>query len=387
MNKKLKIISIVGARPQFIKLFPFSEGLKKEKKSIKHIIIHTGQHYDYLLSQSFFNELKLPKPDYNLNIGSSLSGDQTGKMLSKIEEVLIKTKPDLVVVFGDTNSTLAGALAASKLHIGVAHIEAGLRSFNKRMPEEINRILTDHCSKYLFCPTLTAVRNLRNEGFKNILNNGTVIRNNSKIEKINQPTVINVGDIMFESINFCINIAEKKSKILNQLNLSSKKYFLATIHRAENTNCKNNLINILEALAEINKIHPVVFPMHPRTKNILLKLKIFNQYNKLFTIIEPVKYFDMLKLQKHAKIALTDSGGVQKEAYLLKTPCLTLREETEWVETLENGWNILTGTNKEKIINNCKEMLKKDQKKFTDKNANHFGIGDVTKKIIKCLGK
>lgn len=280
------------------------------------------------MSDLFFEELEIPRPDYNLGIGSGSHGEQTGKMLIALEEVFLKEKPDLVIVYGDTNSTLAGALCASKLHIKLAHVEAGLRSFNRDMPEEINRIVADHLSNILFVPTQTAMENLKREGIEN--------------------GVYLVGDLMFDALMHFSKISSTKSKILERLNLSSKSYYLATIHRAENTDSYTRLKSILEALLELDSL--VVFPIHPRTRNRIKTYDLEYLLNKLF-VIEPVGYLDMLQLEKHAKVILTDSGGVQKEAFWLRVPCVTLRDETEWVETVEYGWNRLVGADKDKILN------------------------------------
>lgn len=323
--KKMKVISIVGARPQFIKLAPLSKELRSS--GFNEIIVHTGQHYDENMSDLFFEELEIPKPNYNLGIGSGSHGEQTGRMLIALEEVLLKEEPDLVIVYGDTNSTLAGALCASKLHIKLAHVEAGLRSFNKRMPEEINRIVADHLSNILFVPTQTALENLKREG---ILDG-----------------VYLVGDLMFDALMHFSKISQTKSKILEKLNLTSKSYYLATIHRAENTDNYNRLKSILESLAELDNL--VVFPIHPRTLNRVRDYNLEYLLEKLL-IIDPVGYLDMIQLEKNAKIILTDSGGVQKEAFWLRVPCITLRDETEWIETIRYNWNRLVGVDRDKIL-------------------------------------
>lgn len=320
----MKIISIVGARPQFIKCAPLSRELRKGHNEI---LVHTGQHYDHEMSDIFFEELDIPKPDYNLGIGSGNHGDQTGKMLSEIEKVLLKEKPDVTLVYGDTNSTLAGALAATKLHIKVAHVEAGLRSFDRRMPEEINRVLTDHISDLLFCPTRTAVDNLEREGIKD--------------------GVHLCGDVMVDALEYNRNVAQEKSKIFDDLDLNKGKYFVITMHRPGNTDSREKMNNIMETLGEINET--VIFPVHPRTRKYLEEYKLNISGN--VRLIEPLGYLDMLKLMAGAMKIMTDSGGIQKEAYLLGVPCITLRENTEWVETLEGGWNVLVGSDKSKIIN------------------------------------
>jgi len=322
----MKIISVVGARPQFIKLSSLSKELRKKHREI---ILHTGQHYDDELSRVFFSELSIPKPDYNLGIGSAEHGEQTGKMLKAIEEALLFEKPDLVIVYGDTNSTMAGALAAAKQNIPVAHVEAGLRSFVKSMPEEINRVLTDHVSSLLFCPTPTSVRNLKREG----ITKGVHL----------------VGDVMYDSLKENLSVAEKKSKVMNNLNLQKRDFYLITIHRAENTDLRKNLKKITQILKNLDK--KVVFPIHPRTRKRLSEFKLLDRLLSKhdLLLIDPVSYLDMLILEKNARYILTDSGGVQKEAFFLKTPCLTLREETEWVETLKGGCNQLVGLEVDRV--------------------------------------
>lgn len=333
-NNQIKIVTVVGARPQFIKAAVISHAIathnaSKNGKLIKEILVHTGQHYDYEMSQIFFDQLDLPKPDYDLDIGSGSHGDQTGRMMIRLEEVLIKEKPDWVLVYGDTNSTLAGALTASKLYIPVAHAEAGLRSFNRHMPEEINRVVADHLSALLFAPTPTAVENLKKEGITR--------------------GVKEVPDLMEESLYSCLKIAQSKSTILKKLELNGK-YYLATVHRSENTDNRDRLSSILTALKEIAKVAPVVLPLHPRTKKILEGDAKLNALTKTLRIMEPVSYIDMLLLESNATAILTDSGGVQKEAFWLKVPCITLRDETEWLETVQSGLNIVTGTNTKQIV-------------------------------------
>jgi len=349
----MKIVSIVGARPQFIKEYAVSKAIRN---ICDYVLVHTGQHYDFEMSQIFFDQLSISEPDYNLEIGSALHGEQTGKMLIKIESVLVKEKPDFVLVYGDTNSTLAGALAAKKLHIPVGHVEAGLRSFDKTMPEEINRILTDHASKLLFAPTKTAVENLKREG----ITEGVHL----------------TGDVMYDALFYSLKIAEK-SKILKELNAKPKEYFLTTIHRQSNTDNAENLSNILDALSSISE--KVIFPIHPRTMKFMENHGLKKKVEKNIVITKPVGYFDFIWLEKNAKKILTDSGGIQKEAYLLKVPCITLRENTEWIETVEDKWNVLVGSDKEKILDAVKNFQPKE------KQRNFFGEGHASENIASIL--
>lgn len=349
---QIKIITILGARPQFIKAAAVSAVFKD---SVNEILVHTGQHYDPNMSEVFFDELNIPKPKYHLNVGSGSHGAMTGAMLIAIEEVLIEEKPDFVMVYGDTNSTIAGALAASKMLIPVIHVEAGLRSFNKVMPEEQNRILTDHISELLFVPTQTAIENLKNEG----ITKGVHL----------------VGDVMFDGILHFKKIAQEKSTILSSLNVAEKEFILCTIHRAENTNDINRLKAIFNALNASEE--KIILPLHPRT------LKYVTDYGITISehvrIIEPIGYLDMVRLESAAKKILTDSGGVQKEAFFLGVPCITMRDETEWVETVENGWNFIVGANEDKIkdaiLNFHPESPRKD----------YFGQGDAVGKMIEII--
>lgn len=315
----LKVASIIGARPQFIKASAVSRQL--QVRGIKEILVHTGQHYDVEMSEVFFKELQLPKPDYHLGIGGGTHGQNTGRMLEAVEQVLLDERPDWVLVYGDTDSTLAGALAAVKLHFPVAHVEAGLRSFNRRMPEEINRVLTDHASDLLFAPTKTAVKNLLDEG-------------------ILEDRIHLIGDVMYDAALYYGEKAERQSNILDHLGLKPEEYILATVHRAENTDDPNRLRAILEALAEVHKELPVVFPLHPRTWKQVKAFGLGSCLEKVLTT-NPVGYLDMVMLEKNALAIVTDSGGVQKEAYFYRVPAATLREETEWVELLRTGWNRL----------------------------------------------
>ena len=318
-----KIITIIGARPQFIKAAMVSRALNGK---FDEVIVHTGQHYDKNMSDIFFEQLSIPKPKYNLGVGSGSHGKQTGEMLIKIEEVLLNEKPNYVMVYGDTNSTVAGALAASKLLIPVIHVEAGLRSYNMKMPEEQNRVLTDHISSVLICPTDVAVENLKKEGITN--------------------NVFQTGDVMCDSVLYYSNLADSKFKGENQLELKPiydkkdvKEWYLTTIHRAENTVDDKNISNILETFEKLDKM--VIFPVHPRIRKIIDNLNEKNKYKNIY-FIEPVDYLTMLYLTKNACKVVTDSGGLQKECYILDTPCITIREQTEWVETLKHGYNILS---------------------------------------------
>lgn len=350
----MKIITVIGARPQFIKAAAVSKKLREKNEEI---IIHTGQHYDENMSNIFFEELEIPKPDYNLNVGSGGHGLQTGSMMIKIEEIFKKEKPDCVLVYGDTNSTIAAALTASKMLIPVAHVEAGLRSFNKAMPEEQNRILTDHISKYLFTPAENAVKNLKEEGISE--------------------NVFNVGDVMYDAILHFTNIAEVKSDIINRLNLEEEKYILATVHRAENTNNPNRLKNIVKAFNACSQ--NIVLPLHPRTKKYIEEYGL--SFNSNIKIIEPVGYLDMIMLEEHSEKIVTDSGGVQKEAFFMNKPCITLRDETEWIETVQNGWNVVVGADVEKIVDSINNFVPNSQR------IEHYGDGNAADKIIKIISK
>lgn len=354
-----KIVTIIGARPQFIKASVVSRKLRES--GLKEVIIHTGQHYDFNMSDVFFSELGIPAPDYHLGAGSGRHGEMTGKMLIAIEDVLLKEKPDVALVYGDTNTTIAGALAAVKLHIPVAHVEAGLRSFNRSMPEEINRVVTDHVSSLLFCPTITAVDNLRKEGFCNIGNNGELIHESDTIPLLsnNCAQVYNVGDVMFDvALSVKEKIGRKQDDILKKHGLNPEDFILVTIHRADNTDNETRLRNIWDALCALASDNKkLFFPVHPRTKKYLLQYKLLENIPKNLIISEPVSYTEMIVLESNARIVITDSGGVQKESYFFKKPAIIPREETEWVELVEAGWNVLTGADTARIVNSISSVF------------------------------
>ena len=358
----MKVASVVGARPQFIKMAAVSRAVAEHNQELgpgqqlRELIIHTGQHYDYGLSRVFFDELHIPEPKYNLNVGSASPGVQTGEMLKRVERTLSDEQPDLVLVYGDTNSTLAGALAAAKLHIPVAHVEAGLRSYRKSMPEEINRVLTDHVATILFCPTEQSAGNLVQEGEGTAFADGKLIGSEEIAQiqaatySMDRPLIVNVGDVMYDHLLHCLPHAEQGSKILAQMDLTTAEYFLVTIHRASNTDNLENLNSILTALHQLaSEGVRVIFPVHPRTRKALTQLDC-SKLGSCLSIIDPVSYYDMLMLEKNARLILTDSGGVQKEAFFLQVPCITLREETEWRETVDAGWNTLAGTDPNCIL-------------------------------------
>lgn len=358
----MKIVTIIGARPQFIKAASISAELKRAT-GVEEILVHTGQHFDANMSQIFFDELEIPAPKYNLGISGGLHGAQTGRMLEGVETILIEEKPDIVLVYGDTNSTLAGALAAAKLHIALAHVEAGLRSFNMHMPEEINRLMTDHLSNILFVPTESGLDNLIREG-------------------VDRAKIHMVGDVMYDAALYFGAKANINSRILQQFKLKSKSYILATIHRAENTDNPELLHSILCGLALVAEDIPVILPLHPRTRNLIdcdssLALLI----NRL-RVIEPVGYLDMIMLEKNACLIATDSGGVQKEAFFYEVPCVTLRKETEWVELIDLGWNLL-------VPPSCGgDILAKtilSRVNMTGIDAAPYGDGSASKQIVSTL--
>lgn len=359
----LKLLTVIGARPQFVKAAVLSRLIRSEKwkDKFEEVLLHTGQHYDENMSDIFFRDMQIPKPDIRLHIGGTTHGAMTGQMLIEIEAALLKEKPDILLVYGDTNSTLAGALAASKLHIPVAHVEAGLRSFNMRMPEEQNRILTDHLATWLFCPTDTAINNLETEGITK--------------------GVHQVGDIMYDATLFYQEVLQKETRQgqsrLDELKINEipHHFFLATIHRAENTDDVSRLTQIVEAFNEMP--HEVILPLHPRTRKKLAEAGLILKQH--VHVIEPIGYLEMLALEMKATAIITDSGGVQKEACFMQKPCITLRDETEWVETVEKGWNTLTGANKNKILMAVSELNKPNEP------SDLYGDGNTASKILELL--
>lgn len=373
----MKLLSIIGARPQFVKAAMIADAVKRHNQAavstgrrIRHVLVHTGQHYEHRMSGVFFDELNLPKPDHHLGVGSGSQGAQTGAMLRQIEKALLAEKPDMVMIYGDTNSTVAGALAAAKLHIQVVHLEAGLRSFNRRMPEEINRITSDHISDILFCPTSTAVENLRKEGITS--------------------NVFQTGDVMLDAVIAYRGKAERRKRLLQKLRVESKEYALATIHRAENTDSAERLGGLLDTLASLG--HPVVLPMHPRVRDRLAKNRELRwiakvlKSGKTLRITGPVSYLDMLALEINARVVLTDSGGVQKEAFFAGVPCLTLREETEWIETQAEGWNRVVGTAPDNIRVAVESVWSGNAGRNGDKPSwSGFGGGQAATRTIAAL--
>lgn len=350
----MKLITIIGARPQIIKAAALSRAIRNHyADTIQEVIVHTGQHYDDNMSQVFFDELGIPSPDYNLHVGSASHGVQTARMTEGIEALLIKEHPDFIVLYGDTNSTLAGAVAAAKIHVPIVHIEAGLRSFNKSMPEEINRIVCDHCSTLLFTPTKAGLENLKREGFT--INEGGVSTGSTTAPTIDNPKVFHCGDIMYDNSLHFANIAEQKTDIIQRLELGGKPFILATIHRDSNTDHPERLSAIFRSILRLSKDCQVVLPLHPRTAK-LLKTNLNEDLQKqIFScpsikLIPPVSFLEMIALERHAQLVMTDSGGVQKEAYFFKKPCIILRPETEWVEIVETGNAILADADETRII-------------------------------------
>jgi UDP-GlcNAc3NAcA epimerase len=356
------VVSVVGARPQFVKAAIVSRALQAQ--GVREILVHTGQHYDDNMSKVFFDELEMAPPDHNLGIGSGPHGAQTGHMLAAIEDVLLRHRPDYTIVYGDTNSTLAGALAAAKLQIPVAHVEAGLRSFNRAMPEELNRVLTDHVSSTLFAPTATALENLKREG-------------------IDDSRVKLVGDVMFDACLHYGEIAESRSGVLGRVGVASRGYVLATVHRAENTDDLKRFRSIYDALAAIAREIPVVFPVHPRTRRLVDRM-VSDASGGGLHLMDPVGYLDMLMLEKHAALIATDSGGVQKEAFFYRVPSVTLRTETEWVELCELGWNRLAPPGDARRI---AAAMRTAMSAGPGKEAMPYGRGDAAHAIAGEFGR
>ena len=355
----MKICTVIGARPQFIKAAAVSSAIARNKE-ISEIIIHTGQHYDPDMSDIFFSQLGIPKEKYNLNIGSGNHGDQTGRMLAEIENVLIEETPDRVLVYGDTNSTVAAALAAIKLHIPTAHVEAGMRSFNRKMPEEINRVVSDHISDINFCSTQSAVKNLENEGRGH--------------------TAILVGDVMYDcALNFS-SAAEKNCDPFGKFGIKKGDYVLMTCHRPANTDSRENLSSIVRAANDISETCPVLYPIHPRTKKYIADYGL--SFSRNVKAVPPLSYFDMLLAERHAKLILTDSGGIQKEAFFYQVPCVTMREETEWIKTVDMGWNVITGADYGKIMSSANTFFSKLP---PPPGKKPYGNGDAAEKIVRHL--
>jgi UDP-GlcNAc3NAcA epimerase len=357
----MKIVTVLGARPQFIKASIVSHAIH-QSTTFTEVVVHTGQHFDTNMSDVFFSELSITNPTYHLDIHGGTHGAMTGRMLMEIERVLLAEKPDVVLVYGDTNSTLAGALASVKLHIPVAHVEAGLRSFNMMMPEEVNRILTDHMSRWLFTPTDVAAQHLAHEGF-------------------DANKIFPVGDVMYDvALHHGAKITAKGGS-LQRLNLKPKNYILVTIHRAENTDHPERMAVIIDALETITEILPVVWPLHPRTRAILQQWNWLDKLSQSVTLIQPVGYLDMVQLEKYASLIATDSGGVQKEAFFYQVPCVTLRDETEWVELVEGGWNRLTPpTDANQVLTALRASIGS-----VGRDIKPYGAGDAAQQIVKSL--
>lgn len=358
----MKICTIIGARPQFVKAAVISAKIAEisAEKTMEEIIIHTGQHYDPEMSEIFFNELNIPKEKYNLNVGSGSHGVQTGKMIEGIENILLQEKPDWVLIYGDTNSTMAGALAAVKLHIPVAHVESGMRSFNRSMPEEINRVVSDHVCTLNLCSTVTSMENLKNEGLAN--------------------TSILTGDVMYDCAVKFADLAEKHCDPLMKFELTRKKYVLMTCHRAENTDDKLRISQIVEAVNMIAETIPVIYPIHPRTRKLLKEYGL--DFSDQVQVVDPVGYFEMLVLEKNAALILTDSGGVQKEAFFYNVPCVTMRDETEWVETVKLGFNVIAGADTETIV---KAVEKFSANPPQSVSSSPYGDANSAEKIINAI--
>jgi UDP-GlcNAc3NAcA epimerase len=355
----MKILTVVGARPQFIKAAAVSRAIGARRGAIAEQLIHTGQHYDEKMSEVFFEELGISPPAHNLGIAGGTHGEMTGRMLASLEQVFMRERPDWVLIYGDTNSTLAGALAAAKLHMPIAHVEAGLRSFNMKMPEEINRIVADRVSSLLLCPTRAAVDNLANEG----LSRGVHL----------------VGDVMYDVALHFSKVADTHTGILTRLGVSKGKYVLATCHRAENTDDPVRLRGILAGLSAVTPGRRVILPLHPRTRGRIQEFRLDDQLGGV-TVIDPVSYLEMVVLEKHAEVIVTDSGGVQKEAFFYRVPCVTVRDETEWVETVEAGWNTLVGADAQRITAAIEGHARRERQE-----VDPYGRGDAAERILDVL--
>lgn len=373
----MRIITVIGARPQIIKAAALSRVILNDFQEIEEIIVHTGQHYDKNMSDIFFTELEIPKPQINLKVGSSSHGAQTALMIEKIEKVMLEYSPNAVVVYGDTNSTLATAVAASKLHVPIVHIESGLRSFNKKMPEEVNRILCDHVSTLLFSPTKSGYNNLLKEGFS---------KEKSNNASADFPNIYHCGDIMYDNSLYFSKLSDENSDIIEKLNVQNEKFILATVHRNDNTDSKIKLKDLFSTFLEITEIHQlkIILPLHPRTSKMmeqLLDSKLLKkiQESNLLTIIDPASFLDMIALEKNAELIITDSGGVQKEAYFFKKPCIILRPQTEWVEIVETKSAVISDTNSKIILEATERFLSNPDLKFPEV----FGDGNAASFIAK----
>lgn len=391
----MRIMTIVGARPQFVKAAVVSRAISAHNASasngghelLDEFIIHTGQHFSANMSEIFFQELDIPQPDVNLGIQALSHGAMTGRMMEGIEKLIIGQRPEWMLIYGDTNSTLAGALAAAKKGVPVAHVEAGLRSFNRHMPEEINRVAADHLASLLFCPTGQAVQNLRNEGFSKIRENLAADKATGLVTSLNPyvPWVINTGDVMYDAILYYREKARAQSAILKQLGLSRQSYFLATIHRAENTDDPSRLAGICSGLQALSASHQVVMPLHPRTRGALTRQGLLDGLSRRIKLIEPLGYLDMVSMEDNAKLIVTDSGGVQKEAYFCGVPCVTVRQETEWVELLKLGCNRLAAPHAEAMLAAIEEALAAPPPRPQDDQL--FGDGQAGEKICRLLSQ
>ncbi|KWW25876.1 MAG: hypothetical protein F082_490 [bacterium F082] len=390
----MKLVTIIGARPQIIKAAALSRAIKNHfSDRIQEVIVHTGQHYDDNMSQVFFDELQIPRPDYNLHVGSASHGVQTARMTEGIEALLIKEQPDFIVLYGDTNSTLAGAVAAAKIHVPIVHIEAGLRSFNKSMPEEINRIVCDHCSTLLFTPTKAGLENLKREGFSIDESGVSTLRqaqgSTTAVPTIDNPKVYHCGDIMYDNSLHFANIAEEKTDIIQRLELVGKPFILSTIHRDSNTDHHERLGAIFDALIELSKENQIVLPLHPRTAK-LLKTNLSNEKQSLvfsspnIKLIPPVSFLEMIALERHAQLVMTDSGGVQKEAYFFKKPGIILRPETEWVEIVQTGNAILADADESRIMEAWQHFKNNPPTVFPEIFGDGHAAEFMLDKIISC---